>query len=152
MRFNRSAGACAVSAAVGGTIDIEAGASASGEPTMGTGIRTAIAGLVLAAGVSGAAATSVDANTATQVELEAIAGIGPGLAGRIADERRKSPFRSLDDLKARVRGIGDANLRKMRESGLVVGRSRESGGAETIVGGASDAPRRRQRQRRAEGP
>jgi len=152
MRFNRSAGACAVSAAVSGAIDIAAGACTSGEPTMGTGIRTVIAGLALAAGVTGAAATSVDANTATQVELEAIAGIGPGLARRIADERRKSPFRSLDDLKTRVRGIGDANLRKMRDSGLVVGRSRHHGGAETIVGGISDAPRRRQPQRRTDGP
>jgi hypothetical protein len=47
MRFNRSAGACAVSAAVSGAIDIAAGACTSGEPTMGTGIRTVIAGLAL---------------------------------------------------------------------------------------------------------
>lgn len=82
----------------------------------------------------------VDANTATEVELDAIAGIGPALAARIVEERRKAPFRSLDDLEQRVRGVGPASLRRMQEGGLVVGRSRIAGGAETFVGGGGSAP------------
>lgn len=83
------------------------------------------------------AAPGVDANTATEVELDAIAGIGPALAARIVEERRKAPFGSLDDLEQRVRGVGPASLRRMQEGGLVVGRSRTAGGAETFVGGTA---------------
>ena len=86
-----------------------------------------------------AAQAAVDANTATTVELEAITGIGPALAARIVEERRKAPFRSLDELRSRVRGVGEANLRKMRDSGLTVGASRGADGAETIVGGTGRA-------------
>ena len=87
----------------------------------------------------------IDANTATEVELDAIAGIGPALAARIVEERRKAPFASLDDLEQRVRGVGPASLRRMQEGGLVVGRSRTAGGAETFVGsgGPAQAPARR---------
>lgn len=101
--------------------------------------------LALLLALSGAAvaapgpALRVDANTATEVELETIPGIGPALAARIAQERRKAPFRSLDDLEQRVRGVGPASLRRMREGGLTIGRSQGPGGAETFVGGAADA-------------
>ncbi|MFA7666128.1 MAG: helix-hairpin-helix domain-containing protein [Burkholderiaceae bacterium] len=86
----------------------------------------------------------IDANTATEVELDAITGIGPALAGRIIEERRKAPFASLDDLRQRVRGVGPASLRRMQADGLVVGppgahagRSRPgAGGADTIAGQA----------------
>jgi len=89
------------------------------------------------------AAAGVDANTATQVELEAIAGIGPALAARIVEERRKSPFRNLEELEQRVRGVGPASLRRMQQGGLVVRGARPAGGAETIVGGASPPKRPR---------
>ncbi len=93
------------------------------------------------------AAPGIDANTATEVELDAISGIGPALAARIVEERRKAPFSSLDDLEQRVRGVGPASLRRMQEGWLVVGRSRGPGGAETFVGGGGagqgPAPARR---------
>ncbi len=48
----------------------------------------------------------IDVNTATEVELNALPGIGPALAARIAADRAtRGPFESIDDL-ARVHGIG----------------------------------------------
>ncbi len=104
-----------------------------------------IAGAVLgalffAAGACRAAPAPIDANTVTSVELEAISGIGPALAARIVEERAKAPFRSLADLRERVRGVGENNLRKMRENGLAVGRADPSSGTEMIVGGMRDTP------------
>jgi competence ComEA-like helix-hairpin-helix protein len=96
---------------------------------------------------------AVDANTATRVELEAITGIGPSLADRIVQERGRGPFRSLDDLRARVRGVGDVKLRKMRDSGLVVTAPHAAGGTETLIGaptGAAAGAKRPRRSRSAE--
>jgi competence protein ComEA len=77
----------------------------------------------------GPALAAVDANTASRDQLERIAGIGPALAQRIVAERRQGAFRDLDDLAARVRGIGEASLRRLVRGGLVVGddRARDGG-------------------------
>lgn len=84
--------------------------------------RLAFAGLLATAGAA-AVAASVDVNTATREELQAIKGIGPAMSQRIVEEReRGGPFRSPQDLDRRVKGIGETSLKKMRESGLVVGR------------------------------
>ena len=77
----------------------------------------------------------IDANSATAAELDAINGIGPALAARIIEERRKSPFQGPEDFARRVRGVGPASLRRMQEGGLVV-RS-PAGGAVTHVGGSA---------------
>lgn len=66
---------------------------------------------------------AIDANTATQEELETIRGIGPALSARIVEERARGPFRDLDDFQSRVRGIGETNLRAMHAAGLTVGAS-----------------------------
>ena len=55
----------------------------------------------------------VDPNTAAPEALAALPHIGPTLARRIADARAQGPFRSPDDLRARVRGIGPATLAKI---------------------------------------
>lgn len=56
----------------------------------------------------------ININTATALELEALPGIGPGLAVKIVDDRaRNGKFRSLADLD-RVPGIGPKLLEKMR--------------------------------------
>ena len=48
----------------------------------------------------------IDVNTATEVQLNALPGIGPALAARIATDRAtRGPFESIADL-ARVHGIG----------------------------------------------
>ena len=93
---------------------------------------------LLAAAILLAAASaqaSVDANLATRAELDAIAGIGPALADRIVHERRKGPYQSFDDLRRRVRGIGEASVRRMREAGLRIGPPIETPKVELIVGG-----------------
>ena len=75
---------------------------------------------------------SVDANTASREELRKVRGIGESLAQRIVAERARGPYRNLDDLAARVRGIGGASLRNLAKAGLRVERpqaGRPPGGA-----------------------
>lgn len=48
--------------------------------------------------------------------IEDLPGIGPVLAGRIVEERRRRPFRDLDDLGARVSGIGPAMLKDLKHA------------------------------------
>jgi len=78
-----------------------------------------MASLLMSAG----ALAAVNVNTASFDELQTISGIGPATAQRIVDERRKGPFKSLDDLQARVKGIGESRVRKMAAAGLTVGRA-----------------------------
>lgn len=62
----------------------------------------------------GLALGAVNVNTASQSELEALAGIGPVKAKAIIDYREKNgAFKSLNDLD-KVPGIGKATLEKMR--------------------------------------
>jgi competence protein ComEA len=69
----------------------------------------------------GTAFAAVNVNTASLDELQTVTGIGPTIAQRIIDERRNGPYKSLDDLQARVRGIGETSVRKMAAAGLTVG-------------------------------
>lgn len=55
----------------------------------------------------------VNINTASTEELERIPGVGPVLAGRIADYRRLHPFKRPEDL-IWVKGVGEITFRKMR--------------------------------------
>ena len=77
----------------------------------------AFAALLLSISTSFAA---VNANTASVEELQVVAGIGPTIAQRIVDERRKGPYKGLDDIQARVKGIGETSIRKMAAAGLTV--------------------------------
>ena len=52
----------------------------------------------------------LDPNTATPEALAALPHIGPTLARRIAEAQADGPFRSPEDLRARVRGIGPVTL------------------------------------------
>jgi Helix-hairpin-helix motif len=52
----------------------------------------------------------LDPNTATPEALSALPHLGPTLARRISEARADGPFRSLEDVQARVRGIGPATL------------------------------------------
>jgi competence protein ComEA len=57
----------------------------------------------------------LDLNTASPAELEALPGIGPALAKAIVAERAAGgPFRSLEDLRRRVRGVGPRVLEALR--------------------------------------
>ncbi|RPH42930.1 MAG: helix-hairpin-helix domain-containing protein [Burkholderiales bacterium] len=78
---------------------------------------------------------AVNANTASVDELQLVAGIGPTIAQRIVDERRNGPYKSLDDIQARVKGVGETSIRKMGAAGLTVGGER----AGTKSGSTGDA-------------
>ena len=55
----------------------------------------------------------VNLNTATEEELDTLPGIGPALAGRIADYRdAHGPFASVEEL-LEVSGIGEATLAEL---------------------------------------
>jgi competence protein ComEA len=65
-------------------------------------------------------AAGVDVNKANQAELETLKGIGPAMAGKILDERKKGAFKDWADLTDRVKGIGPANAAKFSAEGLTV--------------------------------
>lgn len=64
-------------------------------------------------------AVKVNINTADKAELELLPGIGPALAERILDERKRSgPFKRVEDL-GRVKGIGPKTIERLRERVVV---------------------------------
>ncbi len=72
----------------------------------------------------GIAMAAVDVNTASQADLETVKGIGPAISAKIVEERKKGAFKDANDLQERVKGIGETNVKKMVEAGLVVGGSK----------------------------
>jgi hypothetical protein len=60
--------------------------------------------------VAAASELKLDPSTATPGALAALPHIGPTLARRIAEAQADGPFRSPEDLRARVRGIGPVTL------------------------------------------
>jgi DNA uptake protein ComE-like DNA-binding protein len=56
----------------------------------------------------------IDPNTAPAGVLTALPRLGPSLVGRIVDQRELQPFRSLDEVDQRVRGIGPATAASLR--------------------------------------
>lgn len=68
-----------------------------------------------------AAASAVDANKATQAELETVKGIGPAMSAKILAARKSGSFKDWDDLVQRVSGMGPGNARRMSDAGLRVG-------------------------------
>ena len=67
-----------------------------------------------------AAFAAVDVNKATQAELDGIKGVGPGIAGKILDERKKGNFKDCNDFVERVKGVGEGNAAKFSAEGLTV--------------------------------
>ena len=75
---------------------------------------------VLALFAAAVFAASVDVNKASQAELEAVKGIGPSIAGKILDERKKGQFKDWTDMVDRVKGVGEGNAAKFSTEGLTV--------------------------------
>jgi competence protein ComEA len=75
---------------------------------------------VLAALLAATAFAAVDANTASQAELESIKGIGPVVSSTLIEERKKGEFKDWTDMITRVRGIGDRSAAAFSEGGLTV--------------------------------
>jgi competence protein ComEA len=114
----RSAGVWAgvVRAATTGVGTARAGAAAL---LLGAALATATAGLGAAQGVPGV----VDVNTATVEELVQVPGIGEKRAQAILDARKqRGGFKSVDEL-VEIRGIGPANLEKLRPHLSVSGKT-----------------------------
>ena len=63
---------------------------------------------------------AVDVNKATAAELDGIKGIGPGISGKILDERKKGAFKDWTDLVTRVSGVGETNAAKFSAEGMTV--------------------------------
>lgn len=63
---------------------------------------------------------AVDVNKASQAELETVKGIGPAIAGKILDERKKGNFKDWNDMIERVKGVGEGNAAKFSAEGLTV--------------------------------
>jgi competence ComEA-like helix-hairpin-helix protein len=83
-------------------------------------------------------AAPVNANTATQSELESIRGLGPAKAKAIITERDKGgAFYDSYDLQSRVRGIGEKSVGKLMENGLKI--EGQSGYRETKSNARSEA-------------
>ncbi|MBI3526103.1 MAG: ComEA family DNA-binding protein [Betaproteobacteria bacterium] len=64
---------------------------------------------------------AININSAPETDLDKLPGIGPVKAKAIVEERKKNgPFKSIEDLK-RVKGIGDATLKKLKSEITVDG-------------------------------
>lgn len=83
---------------------------------------------------SAACFAAVDVNKGTAAELDGIKGLGPAKSKLILEERKKSDFKSWDDLISRVKGLGDKSAAKLSAEGLTVG-----GASYTAAGGKTEA-------------
>ncbi len=79
--------------------------------------------VALLAAVTLNAFAAVDANRASQADLETVKGIGPGLSAKILKARESGTFRDWNDLVDRVGGIGPGNAARFSQAGLTVGGS-----------------------------
>ncbi|TCT07109.1 ComEA family DNA-binding protein [Paralcaligenes ureilyticus] len=97
--------------------------------------RPVVGAIGLAAGLAlSGTAYAVDANAATQAQLESVRGIGPKTAQIIIEERvRGGKYESFDDLSERVKGIGPKKAATLQAAGLTVG---AAGGVSAITAGA----------------
>ena len=90
--------------------------------------------------IAATAFAAVDANKATQAELEAVKGIGPAISGKILDERKKGNFKDWKDMIDRVKGVGDGNAAKFSTEGLTVNGQAFSGAPAAAPAKAADKP------------
>ena len=65
-----------------------------------------------------AASAAVEANKATEAELDGVRGLGPSLTARIIAAREKAPFRNWDEFIPGVPGIGPARAYQLSAEGL----------------------------------
>lgn len=63
---------------------------------------------------------AVDANKASEAELDALNGVGPAMSKRIIDARKQSEFKDWPDLMSRVKGVKEKAAAKLSAEGLTV--------------------------------
>lgn len=83
---------------------------------------------------------AVDANQASQADLETVKGIGPGLSGKIIEARKAGPFKGWADMVERVPGIGEGNAARFSQAGLTVAGAAYTAGAAPKAAPAKKAP------------
>lgn len=80
-----------------------------------------ITGALLALGFAGLTwAQQIDLNKATEVELDALKGVGPVLTKAVMDERKKAPFKNWEDATTRVKGLGPQKASSLSDQGVRV--------------------------------
>lgn len=76
---------------------------------------------ILALGFVGLAwGQSLDLNKASEVELDALRGVGPALSQELMKERKKMLFKDWDDVSRRVKGLGPQKAQSLSEQGVRV--------------------------------
>ena len=85
----------------------------------------------LAALLAASAFAAVEANEATQADLETVSGIGPTISASIVAERKKGDFNDWSDFLDRVHGIGARSAAKLSAGGLTVN-GKPYGGARQV--------------------
>jgi competence protein ComEA len=71
--------------------------------------------VALAALIAATAFAVVDANKASQAELDSVKGIGPAISTRISDERKKGEFKDWSDMKGLERHERSGQGRRRQE-------------------------------------
>lgn len=80
-----------------------------------------IAATLLALGFAGLSwAQTLDLNQATEIELDALKGLGPALTQELMNERKKMLFKDWDDVTRRVKGLGPQKAKSLSEQGVQV--------------------------------
>ena len=80
-----------------------------------------IAGVLLPLSFAGLTwAQQIDLNKASEVELDALKGVGPVLTKAVMDERKKAPFKDWEDATSRVKGLGTQKAISLSEQGVRV--------------------------------
>ena len=85
---------------------------------------------------------AVDVNKATAAELDGIKGIGPGLSGKIIEERKHGAFKDWNDFIQRVRGVGEASAGKFSAEGMTVNGKGFKASATAPTQAATTAPKK----------
>jgi DNA uptake protein ComE-like DNA-binding protein len=84
---------------------------------MSAAVALRVAGYVLNAGPQPThhvpAVLLVDPNTAPAHVLEALPHVGPSLVNQIIQQRSRQSFKSFQDMRRRVRGLGPATLARL---------------------------------------
>ncbi|WP_313313072.1 helix-hairpin-helix domain-containing protein [Pulveribacter sp.] len=85
-------------------------------------LSAALATLFLALPAAAQPATPgiIEANQATEAQLDGVNGLGPATTRRILAARGERPFDGWRDLIARVKGIGPASAARLSQQGLRV--------------------------------
>ena len=80
-----------------------------------------IAGVLLTIGFAGLTwAQQIDLNKASEVELDALKGVGPVLTKELMGERKKAPFKDWEDVTSRVKGLGPQKASSLSAQGVRV--------------------------------